>query len=160
MTDSTDRQLQLGNHLSHSRSQRSQTTAPQLKLARLHSGTYLDDQSHFHHQDRHEIAGYSGETSSSEELDITEKEQEHKNAARRGSQDLDAEVGFQTEGHTDLEAGPTLEKRRSTRTPRDPNLVDWDGSNDPENPKNWLLSRKWAATLIGMYHNLTSTLLD
>ncbi|KAK0653280.1 Efflux pump vrtL [Lasiodiplodia hormozganensis] len=27
-------------------------------------------------------------------------------------------------------------------------LVTWDGPNDPENPKNWSQSRKWAATMI------------
>jgi hypothetical protein len=28
------------------------------------------------------------------------------------------------------------------------NLVDWDGPDDPENPKNWAKGRKWAATLV------------
>ncbi|KAH8096902.1 MFS polyamine transporter [Cristinia sonorae] len=27
-------------------------------------------------------------------------------------------------------------------------LVDWDGPDDPQNPKNWSKNRKWAATLI------------
>ncbi|KAJ3761999.1 MFS polyamine transporter [Lentinula raphanica] len=27
-------------------------------------------------------------------------------------------------------------------------IVDWDGPDDPKNPKNWPKSRKWAATLI------------
>jgi hypothetical protein len=27
----------------------------------------------------------------------------------------------------------------------DPNLVDWDGPDDPENPMNWTTTRKWAA---------------
>ncbi|KAI0338723.1 MFS polyamine transporter [Trametopsis cervina] len=27
-------------------------------------------------------------------------------------------------------------------------LVDWEGPNDPENPKNWTFKRKWAATAI------------
>ncbi|KAK4162828.1 major facilitator superfamily domain-containing protein [Cladorrhinum sp. PSN259] len=26
---------------------------------------------------------------------------------------------------------------------RDPNVVDWDGPNDPENPQNWPMSKKW-----------------
>jgi hypothetical protein len=29
---------------------------------------------------------------------------------------------------------------------KDPNLVDWDGPNDPENPQNWSRSRKWMVT--------------
>lgn len=33
---------------------------------------------------------------------------------------------------------------------RDPNLVDWDGDDDPENPMNWNPVRKWAiATSMG-----------
>ncbi|KAF9066975.1 MFS general substrate transporter [Rhodocollybia butyracea] len=27
-------------------------------------------------------------------------------------------------------------------------IVDWDGPNDPQNPKNWSFGRKWAATAI------------
>nr|GAT52842.1 MFS polyamine transporter [Mycena chlorophos] len=27
-------------------------------------------------------------------------------------------------------------------------VVDWDGPNDPENPKNWSKSKKWAATAV------------
>lgn len=30
----------------------------------------------------------------------------------------------------------------ATATERDPNLVDWDGPNDPENPMNWKKSKK------------------
>jgi multidrug resistance protein len=27
--------------------------------------------------------------------------------------------------------------------PQDPNIVDWDGPNDPANPQNWTASKKW-----------------
>lgn len=30
---------------------------------------------------------------------------------------------------------------------KDPNLVEWDGPNDPENPKNWPTSKKWINTM-------------
>jgi hypothetical protein len=30
--------------------------------------------------------------------------------------------------------------------PRDPNLVDWDGPDDPQNPMNWSLKRKLIIT--------------
>jgi len=45
-----------------------------------------------------------------------------------------------------------LEKMRtakSSRSVRDPNLVTWNGPDDPDNPKNWTIGHKWAATLIG-----------
>lgn len=28
-------------------------------------------------------------------------------------------------------------------TERDPNIVDWDGPDDPENPMNWPEKKKW-----------------
>ncbi|KAK2609626.1 hypothetical protein N8I77_003119 [Diaporthe amygdali] len=31
---------------------------------------------------------------------------------------------------------------------KDPNLVTWNGPNDPENPKNWPMSKKWATTML------------
>jgi hypothetical protein len=29
-----------------------------------------------------------------------------------------------------------------TKSTNDPNIVDWDGPNDPENPMNWPTSKK------------------
>lgn len=49
---------------------------------------------------------------------------------------------------TDLEAGLPIEKVKSSRSVKDPNLVGWEGPEDPENPKNWLMKRKWAATFV------------
>ena len=31
---------------------------------------------------------------------------------------------------------------------KDPNLVDWDGPDDPDNPQNWTRSRKWVITVV------------
>jgi hypothetical protein len=36
---------------------------------------------------------------------------------------------------------------------RDPNIVDWDGPNDPENPLNWPTSKK--VTAIGVVSLIT-----
>ncbi|KAL9103397.1 MAG: hypothetical protein Q9163_001536 [Psora crenata] len=46
----------------------------------------------------------------------------------------------------DLEA--PLEKKRTIKSIKDLNLVSWNGPDDPENPKNWAIGRKWAATLV------------
>lgn len=41
------------------------------------------------------------------------------------------------------------EKSSPTPSPEsDPNLVTWDGPNDPANPQNWSKSRKWVITAI------------
>ncbi|KAI1798447.1 MFS general substrate transporter [Ganoderma leucocontextum] len=45
-------------------------------------------------------------------------------------------------------------KRRAVLPPSkevaspDPDLVGWDGPNDPENPQNWSLRRKWVITVL------------
>lgn len=31
--------------------------------------------------------------------------------------------------------------------PKNPNLIEWDGPNDPENPMNWPNSKKWVTTI-------------
>lgn len=52
----------------------------------------------------------------------------------------------------DLESRRTRQSRlartRSNRSIKDPNLVTWDGEDDPMSPKNWPYPRKWAATII------------
>ncbi|KAI7278046.1 MFS multidrug transporter-like protein [Hortaea werneckii] len=52
----------------------------------------------------------------------------------------------------DIEAQARSSEESSSNRPekekKDPNLVTWDGPDDPENPKNWSTKRKWAATLV------------
>ena len=42
-----------------------------------------------------------------------------------------------------VEDGPS--NNNASVNDADPNMVDWDGPNDPENPMNWPESRKWIA---------------
>lgn len=35
------------------------------------------------------------------------------------------------------------EKAVAEETEQDPNIVDWDGPHDPENPMNWPEKKKW-----------------
>ncbi|KIW09458.1 uncharacterized protein PV09_00338 [Verruconis gallopava] len=57
------------------------------------------------------------------------------------------ERDFRSEGEEEEEIG--LEKTKTGRSlKRDPTVVDWDGADDPENPKNWSMKRKWAATFV------------
>ncbi|KAF7718170.1 MFS-type Multidrug transporter [Penicillium ucsense] len=53
---------------------------------------------------------------------------------------------------SDLERGVTPEEERQTiekadEEAVDPNIVDWDGPDDPENPLNWTKKRKVVATV-------------
>lgn len=57
----------------------------------------------------------------------------------------------------DIEKGDGLDSGLSNDTPaqapppKDPNLIEWDGPDDPENPMNWGIWKKWRATvMLGM----------
>lgn len=41
------------------------------------------------------------------------------------------------------------EKESPPPSDRDPNLVTWDGPEDPQNPKQWKFKKKWAAVVVG-----------
>ena len=44
---------------------------------------------------------------------------------------------------------PAPKKSSSIKvTPKDPNLVTWDGPNDPENPQNWSKGYKCTMTIV------------
>ncbi|KAL7926309.1 major facilitator superfamily domain-containing protein [Trichoderma austrokoningii] len=45
----------------------------------------------------------------------------------------------------DLERGDDAIEKTPTVRVDDANVVRWTGPDDPENPKNWLIKRKWAA---------------
>ena len=55
--------------------------------------------------------------------------------------------------NADLEKAPSLRRQQTGKSSRsqrqrDPNMVSWNGPDDPENPKNWKLKRKWIATFV------------
>ncbi|KAK9856680.1 hypothetical protein MYU51_000511 [Penicillium brevicompactum] len=47
----------------------------------------------------------------------------------------------------DLENGSSEPDAKQKEPPRDPNIVDWDGPDDPENPFNWTVKKKLGATM-------------
>jgi multidrug resistance protein len=58
----------------------------------------------------------------------------------------DLEKGAQSQAqstHTDERTLSGDTSIQEPQEPRDPNLVDWDGPDDPANPQNWAASRKW-----------------
>lgn len=50
---------------------------------------------------------------------------------------------------TDLEKGPRIDHTITNKdeTTHDPNIVNWDGPDDPENPLNWTKKQKISATV-------------
>ncbi len=59
-------------------------------------------------------------------------------------------------GEEDLEKGAAGEeskkaeesKKKKKKEEKDPNLIEWDGPDDPENPMNWAPRKKWIVTVM------------
>ncbi|KAG6191020.1 hypothetical protein E4U27_005014, partial [Claviceps purpurea] len=74
-------------------------------------------------------------------------------ASARPERSLVSEVGDGVLNQRDLERGGEHgghEKNgvaREDNTSWDPDLVEWDGPDDPQRPTSWAVRRKWAAVL-------------
>jgi hypothetical protein len=138
------------------RSNAPRDASPDPDLSRVISATHthLDDQSQYVGQTYNEDADVVEDSESTDEADLAEKGTGPHAGLEHGT-DEDV-VGEERNGALeDLEAGNlkktgTSKSAKSARSARDPNLVTWEGPDDPENPKNWTFKRKWAATLVGM----------
>ncbi|KAL3427259.1 major facilitator superfamily transporter [Phlyctema vagabunda] len=142
-------------HAQSSQSSEPAHAPPPDQLTRLTSGNHLDDQSpyHDHAHSNAEFQNAVDDGASSDETDSTrnvtgdanrEKDVEGNDPVSRTV----SEVRMGIRNEHDIEAGPRLERKKTSRSIRDPNLVGWEGASDPENPKNWKNGRKWAATLV------------
>ncbi|PYI03436.1 MFS general substrate transporter [Aspergillus sclerotiicarbonarius CBS 121057] len=124
------RPYRLGTLRTRTRSQSRHSTT---QVDRVHSGRHLDDHSVYHSD--HEV-----------DLDSSSEDQEEKDEPV-----FEVRGGVVNERDRDLEAAASgLEKSRTARSDKsrtDPKLVKWNGPDDPENPKNWPMKRKWAAVL-------------
>lgn len=56
----------------------------------------------------------------------------------KGGKELDIEAGRHSTSTSDKK-----ETEIQPAEPLDPNIVDWDGPNDPDNPLNWSTKKKW-----------------
>jgi hypothetical protein len=111
----------------------SRASSSQPGLSRPISGRHLDDHASYHGH------GYHGEPQneevlydddSSDETDLTEKDTNETGIEPESSGDIVPEVRDGIEDQRDVEAGPKLEKSKTTRSgksARDPNLVTWTG---------------------------------
>lgn len=136
------------------RSGASRGTSPAVDLERVDTGTHLDfDHSqyagHRYNDDHHDVGTEDEEDSTS--TDLSEKDPQTEDEPADGIMP-EVRDGIEDQRDLDLEAGPKLERKKTSKSAksiRDPNLVSWDGPSDPANPKNWSMGRKWAATLVG-----------
>lgn len=136
----------------------SRPSSPSRQLSRILSGNHLDDHGHYRHHPHDEEAIADEESS---DVDLEEKDTEEDNSSTSSEETETYENRDGIEDIRDIESGPRLQKTKSRKSmkstkSRDPNLVTWEGPDDVENPKNWAFSRKWAATIIGMFSTVFS----
>lgn len=62
-----------------------------------------------------------------------------------------------TQSETDVEKATEPAQTTPSTSPPRPDLVEFDGPDDPDNPKNWPIRRKWAITLSGSFLTFTVT---
>jgi multidrug resistance protein len=144
-------------------------------LHRLLSSQFPDDHSVYHHEDgegthidadarslhKTETERRDTDASSSDDDDDVipyEKRtpaEENKDETAHREETTYQEIRGGVPYEHDVEV-PPLEKKKSTKSIKDPNLVTWDSVDDPANPKNWSIKRKWAATLIVSCFTLVS----
>ncbi|PBP21624.1 MFS general substrate transporter [Diplocarpon rosae] len=62
---------------------------------------------------------------------------------------IESDTVNNSEDEKDLEAGAHTKAGESNkREEKDPNLIEWDGPDDPENPMNWAPRKKWTVTVM------------
>jgi hypothetical protein len=141
---------------SRSRSRSRPRRSDNAPLHRILSSQFPDDHSVYHHEDgegthidadasslhKSETQRRDAESSSSDdEVDETKEElaaeaEAKKDEAAHRDETTYEEIKGGIPYEHDVEAQPPLEKKKSTTSVKDPNLVTWDSDNDPKNPKN------------------------
>ncbi|KAF2858732.1 MFS general substrate transporter [Piedraia hortae CBS 480.64] len=114
----------------------SRPRSPTYNLHRLYSRGFIDDHGNYVN-DHDEPWGRTGV----HDIDGTD-------AANEPHTEAVEEVEDPIDPDRDLERGEPLKKQKSaTDKEKDPNMVSF-GPKDPDNPKEWANSRKWAAVLV------------
>ena len=135
----------------------SRPSRPSSPLQRLTSANFIDDHGIYHHhadsdyeeeiEERESEHGGSDGLSPQSSSDL-EKEKEKQEPDEIPMEPFGAETARDLEAQSEKEDPPALSRKSTSKSVKDPNLVGWDGPDDPENPKNWGKGRKWAATLV------------
>jgi len=67
-------------------------------------------------------------------------------SANNGSDESVADKDLETGDEAGDDKKAEELKRKETKE-KDPNLIEWDGPDDPENPMNWPTAKKWIVTV-------------
>ncbi|KAI4095096.1 MAG: hypothetical protein LQ339_007359 [Xanthoria mediterranea] len=122
----------------------SNTTRP--ALSKVFSGHHLDDQSTYHARDS-VSEKWENHCTADEESDLSGETADEEDKEARG-QPFEETAESQNAAAASRDPEAPLEKKQSTKSVKDPDLVTWDGPDDPQNPKNWSTKQRWAATIV------------
>lgn len=137
---------------SRSRSLRSKLSRPE-SLNRVYSAQIFDDHNVYSpppspREDNRELTGTTSSPSSDTDPEKPDRDLE-KQETEEELPEPEQEVQYGIRDERDFTDANDLEKSRTGRSlKRDPTVIDWDGPDDPENPKNWGMRRKWMATFV------------
>lgn len=95
--------------------------------------------------EKHEYSATLSDSDNSSTIEASERSAQGVSISRTVSEVRD---GIANQRDLERGDGDAIEKTPTVRVD-DPNVVKWTGPDDPENPKNWLLKRKWAAVFCG-----------
>ncbi|KAF3929958.1 hypothetical protein AA313_de0205940 [Arthrobotrys entomopaga] len=136
------------------------TSRLDLELQRTFSAQFMDDHSVYNQQETHthyastsdsdleesDLTAVKNAASKSGNLSSAEKDfekQQLEDSLGRGDEFVDVD----TSGADDMKL--ELKKTKSGKSIKaDPNVVTWDGPDDPANPLNWSIKKKWIATVV------------
>lgn len=139
------------NDLTRVPTSRSRASSKRRELGRIYSAQHLDDHAYYHADDHHSDDDEESEDFSEEVREKEEQEELEQSTSSGTAHDDDASSQEEVEiregvaNVRDVEKG--LDHKKSSKSLRsnkskDPNLVSWDGPDDPQNPKNWTMKRK------------------
>ena len=81
-----------------------------------------------------------------------EKSEQASDASMSGEKTLDVEKELDMDSKEmnggDVEKQSQNQQPETTEEPKDPNLVEFDGPDDPGNPRNWTQKRRWIITAV------------
>ncbi|KAL8796809.1 MAG: hypothetical protein Q9195_000892 [Heterodermia aff. obscurata] len=147
MPSSNSRKSAESSRYTASRPQTGSSTvgSDQPRFSQVFTGHHLDDdQSHY--QKEHGQALGEERLGELQSFPLDDLEYGHDGVFQNNSvEDLVENREGITNKH-DVEAPRAI--KRSSMPVKDPDLVTWEGPDDPANPKNWSKGRRWGATLV------------
>jgi hypothetical protein len=139
---------------SRSRSLRERLSRGAPSLGRVYSAQAFDDHAVYSRQnsapsspvqDEAASIASSGSNHATKELDLEKQETQE---LEQPETEWDAGILAERDFSNDKPSEQLQKEKTREEQARDPNLVTWDGPDDPTNPKNWSIKRKWAATFV------------